>query len=746
MFAKVAFPISNYQTFTYLIPNALAKKLSIGSRIIAPFRSQNIQGIVVNIEKSTDYAGKTKSIVSLVDDVNVFTPELWKLLLWISEYYMTPIGMVAKAAFPNSLSTRYSPPKRWFVKLLSKKNIKMIEGLRVNAPKQYSILKVLSSSNFSIKVSLLNEYASNPLKICQSLEGKGLVRLFEKENLPDLNGMSFEPMNKKIDFNDDQKIALKKINRLLDKKKYSPFLLHGVTGSGKTEIFIKAVEKCLSTNRTAIILLPEITLTPQISGRFKSIFGDAVAIWHSKLSKSQRAWTWREICKGNFKIVIGARSAIFAPMRHLGLIVVDEEQEGSFQQDSPSPRYHARDVAMMRANINKSMIILSSATPSLESYYNFKKNKIKILNLPKRYGGASYPKVHLVDMINEKTETGKTGQVISDLLQSKIESRLLQNQQIILLQNRRGFSPIIRCNSCASVLMCPNCSVTINFHIKMNSFVCHFCGFTIKKDSNTSCLECRSKDLYFGGAGTQKIEALLEDTFPNAVVRRLDMDTSNSGVNIAKLLTSFKKNEINILLGTQMIAKGLDFPNATLVGIINADLGLYLPDFRAGEKIFQLIYQASGRSGRSKIPGEVVIQTYSPNNSVIQCAANLDLHSYYDIALKEREELDYPPFSWLVKVEFVGMQKKAVSNLALEISNSIKGKYFGLSTLGPSPCYLEKLRGNFRYQLIFKSKKTIDPNGKKLHEFIKKNFKFVNKKSILGNNKIIIQFNPLSLI
>ena len=745
MFAEVAFPISNFQTFSYSIPNDLIKKIQIGSRVVAPFGNRSSQGIVVEVLKENSYKGKIKPIYSLVDDIQVVTPELWKLISWISDYYMTPLGQVTKTVLPNNLSTRYSPSKNWFVESSCSTDQSTLEKLKKRAPKQYLILNKIQCSKSCLKVSSLKLYSSSPLQICKSLEKNNFVRLFKKTTAPNTDGFAFEPVEKKIDFNQDQENVTNAIKDSLDRKSYEPFLLHGVTGSGKTEIYIDAVRYCLNQGRTAIILLPEISLTPQIAGRFRSVFGDAITLWHSKLTQSQRSWTWKEICKGSFQVVIGARSAVFTPLKNLGLIVIDEEQESSFRQDSPMPRYHARDVALIRGKQSKASVILCSATPSLESYYNHLHNKLNYLALPKRYGGAKYPIVHLVDMLEETNESGKFGQVISGLLQDKIEDRLKKNEQILLLQNRRGFSPIIRCGDCGLIVMCFNCNVAISYHLKTNNLICHFCG-SKKEIHDQNCIDCISKNLIYSGTGTQKVESLIKETFPQARVARLDMDTSSSGGSITNILKAFNNGEIDILLGTQMIAKGLDFPNATLVGIINADQGLYLPDFRAGERIFQLIYQASGRSGRRSKQGEVVIQTYSPDNPVIKSAAKLNMVEYYKIALKEREELDYPPFSWLAKIEIIGNNQDEVSNLALDISRSIHGIYKGLSILGPAPCYLEKLRNNFRFQIIFKSVKTYDPNGNKLHSFIKHNFGNTNKKHRISKGRINIHFDPLSLI
>ena len=745
MFAEVAFPISNFQTFSYSIPNDLIKKVQIGSRVIAPFGNRSSQGIVVNLLKENSYKGKIKPISSLVDDIQVVTPELWKLISWISDYYMTPLGQVTKTVLPTNLSTRYSPSKNWFVESSYSADQGTLEKLKKRAPKQYLILKKIHDSKSCLKVSSLKIYSSSPLQICRALKKNNFVTLFKKSSIPSTDGFAFDPVEKKIDFNQHQEKVTKSIKDSLNRKSYEPFLLHGVTGSGKTEIYIDAVRYCLSQGRTAIILLPEISLTPQIAGRFRSVFGDTITLWHSKLTQRQRSWIWKEICEGSFKVVIGARSAVFTPLKNLGLIVIDEEQESSFRQDSPMPRYHARDVALIRGKQSKAAVILSSATPSLESYYNHLHKKLNYLYLPERYGGAKYPIVHLVDMLEEQNDTGKFGQVISGLLQDKIEDRLKKNEQVILLQNRRGFSPIIRCGDCGQTIMCFNCNVAISYHLKTNNLICHFCG-SKKEIQNQNCIDCNSKNLIYSGTGTQKVELLIKETFPKARVKRLDMDTSSSGGSITNILKEFNNGEIDILLGTQMIAKGLDFPNATLVGIINADQGLYLPDFRAGERIFQLIYQASGRSGRRSKQGEVVIQTYSSENPVIKSAAKLNMVEYYKIALKEREELDYPPFSWLAKIEIIGTNQDEISKLAYDLSKSLNGVYKGLSILGPAPCYLEKLRNNFRFQIIFKSIKTYDPNGKKLHSFIKHNFGNTNKKRTVSKGRINVHFDPLSLI
>ena len=745
MFAEVAFPISSFQSFTYRVPRKFISTVQIGSRVRAPLGKRSVQGVVVSLRTTSKYKGDIKSISGLVDNIPVLTAELWELILWISHYYVTPIGQVARTVLPGRLNTRYTPPKNWYVKSTGVVDEIEIDLLKRRAPKQYIMFKEIWKATKPLRTVSLKALASDPLSICRKLEKKSLVKLFQRTSLPDVTGFTFDPIHKEITFNHDQMKAVSEISSALIKKKYAPFLVHGVTGSGKTEIYIESVRQVIEQGRTGIILLPEISLTPQIAGRFRAVFGDTVALWHSRLTHAQRSWTWMQICQGSFKVVIGARSAIFAPLQNVGLIVIDEEQESSYQQDSSVPRYHARDVALMRGKLEKATVLLSSATPSLESYFNHLYKKLKYINLPKRFGIAKYPHTQVVDMLKDQDESGKFGLVISGLLLDKIEDRLKKNEQVLLLQNRRGYSPIIRCFDCGEIVMCSFCQVALTYHSRGRYLLCHVCGYT-ENQRREMCNSCRSGNLVYKGAGTQRIESLLKETFPVASITRLDSDSLRSGQQITKILKSFSEGKTQILIGTQMIAKGLDFPNITLVGIVNADLGLHLPDFRAGERIFQLIYQAAGRSGRGNKTGEVIIQTYSPDNPVIKCAARLDLTKYYNIALSERQELKYPPFSWLAKVECSGPVLESAMHLAERVKKSLSKKYKGLYILGPAPCYLEKIRNQFRFQIVFKSIKTLDPNGRKLHSYINKNFYDFPKKYQMGKNQLNIHMDPLSLI
>jgi len=739
MYADIAFPISSYQVFTYLIPEKLRNSIKIGIRVKAPFQKRSVYGVVVGVSDTTDYKKRIRSIDSLVDNELVLDKYLWILLEWVSDYYFTPLGQVAQTALPARLSLRYKPPSRIMVSFRKNPDIAL-----TNAPVQERVLRYLQQNKGPVKLSVLKDITPHPSSVCKALLNKSLITWDKHDLLPDVTGFTFPPIHKKVKFTKEQILVLESLRQGLESKKFIPFLLHGVTSSGKTEIYIDIVRQTLESGRSAIILLPEIALTPQIAGRFRAVFGDTVALWHSKLTHATRAWTWKKICAGEFRVVIGARSAIFAPLKNLGLVVVDEEQEHSYKQDTNNPRYHARDVALMRGKIHKIPVLLASATPSLESYYNHIQSKFKYLRLTKRYGGAKYPQVHIVDMDQEQEESGKTGQILSGFLLDKIEERLQKKEQIILMQNRRGYSPIIRCGDCGVLETCPDCNVPMAYHRTGPALKCHYCGHSIDRIP-ANCRSCNSINIRMFGTGTQKIETIIGETFSNASFERLDMDTSRTATAITSAIRSFGSGDVDILIGTQMISKGLDFENVTLVGIINADTGMFLPDFRSGERLFQLIYQTAGRAGRRKISGEVVIQTYNYDNQVIKYASSLDLKKYYNIILNERNDLNYPPFSWIAKLEISGTSKNKLQLVANKIRDNLKTPYTGLEILGPVDCYYERLRNRFRMQIVLKSYKTADSNGRKLHHYIKKNFP---NGSYLTNSgvKITIDVNPVSLL
>ena len=745
MFAEVSLPISSFQTFTYSIPENLKKSLLVGLRVKVPFGARRVNGIIVSLIEDSSFDGNLKSIINIVDNTPVLSYELWKLVNWISHYYVAPIGLAYNTVLPFTLLSNYSPRQVWFVGHIVGSKTHKNDTYKKLSPKQKSIFDAIRvASPKYIKVSRFKGISSNPISICKALKQKGLVNLKKRNQDITSDENSFKSLKKNIIFNEEQLKVIKSLNTAIKSEKYSPNLLHGVTGSGKTEVFIEIIKVVKKIGKCSIVLIPEISLTSQIAGRFKQVFGDNMALWHSQLSKSQRARTWRDINDGKCKIVIGARSAIFSPMKNLGLIIVDEEHDSSYKQDSPSPRYHARDVAIMRSKIEKCTVVLSSATPSLETFHNYKLGKYNYLTLSKRYGDALYPKVRVVDLIDESKETGKFDIIISGLLQEKIEKRLSDKEQVLLIQNRRGFSPTVKCSDCGDILMCLACKTPLTFHKYDNNFKCHICGFISFKILD-NCSECSSQNFSYIGTGTQKVEELIQKTFPKARVARIDHDSSKKSYATIKVLQEFHDGEIDILLGTQMIAKGLDFSEITLVGIINADLGLHIPDFRSSERTFQLIYQAAGRSGRGKKRGEVVIQTYDKENLVINAASKLNLYDYYNNMLTDRNTLNYPPYSWLSKVEFLGPNAKSVFSLSRKIRNNFFGIYKGLEILGPAPCFKEKVNNKYRFQIILKSLKKYDSNSEKLHSFISKNF-IEHKSQITGSNKINIHIDPISMI
>lgn len=739
MFVDVAFPISQYQVFTYVVKKQHRDLIKVGIRVRAQIGRRTLTGVIVSISSATDFKGKIRSISEIVDDTPILDENLWKLIKWISRYYFTPVGKAA-TVIPKNLSTDYKLPERWYVKSLVQDSIP--EELNKRAQLQYKVLMSLKKYSNAIPITTFDKMVASPITVCRRLEEKGYVELIKKAIVQDEHSLTFTPIEKEIEFSDVQKDALKKISKYIHSDQYTAMLLHGVTGSGKTEIYIKIAEDIIKNGQSVIILLPEIVLTPQIAGRLKAVFGDTVGLWHSKLTGAARARTWTKICDGTYKVIVGARSAIFSPLKNLGLIIVDEEQEASYKQEEPEPHYNARDVALMRGKINNAKILLVSATPSLESYYNHIMGKYDYCYLPERFEDAVYPEVTVVDMVKEQEETGKLGQVFSGTLQEKIAHRLISNKQVILLQNRRGFAPIYRCRDCGEIIECPTCSISLTYHKHGENLQCHFCGYVLNEIPQ-QCDNCNSSKLYLSGTGTQKVEDIVSDTFPKAKIARLDVDTISSGKAITDILKQFNDGKIDILLGTQMIAKGLDFGNVTLVGIINADTGLFLPDFRSGEKIFQLIYQAAGRSGRRKIRGEVVIQTYNSDNPVIRFASRLDLKKYYNIIIGERQELNYPPFNWLAKIVMVGKNRSKLEKAAGKLKDGFPSRTKPLEILGPAWCYREKLKNKYRIQIVLKSPKHQDPNGKILHNFIQKNI--LSFKTLSGI-KINIDIDPVSLL
>ncbi|MEM1043214.1 MAG: primosomal protein N' [Bacteroidota bacterium] len=545
----------------------------------------------------------------------------------------------------------------------------------------------------------------------KSLVEKGLVERVEKEAVRTPFDAVPEPPPVH-DLNAGQVEALFQVGASVAAGETKTFLLHGITGSGKTEVYIQALRQALEAGRTGIVLVPEIALTPQTVRRFRAHFGDRVAVLHSRMSAGERYDAWRHLCSGRFEVAIGPRSAVFAPLRNLGLIVVDEEHEGSYKQFDPAPRYHARDVAVMRAHLEGAVCVLGSATPSLESTLNARLGKYDLLTMPDRVPvpgrkAAELPPVKIVDLTWEKKVRRLKG-ALSHPLREAIRDRLGRGEGIILLQNRRGYSPIVTCDDCGWTPECRDCAVTLTFHKSHRHLRCHYCGLV--EPMPTRCPQCGSANLVRLGAGTQRVEEELAAVFPEARVLRMDLDTTSRKNAHQKILDAFGRGEADILIGTQMVAKGLDFARVTLVGVVDADTGLLLPDFRASERTFQLLMQVAGRAGRGALRGEVILQTRSPDNPALQHAARHDVDGFLRTELPDRQAFGYPPYGKLVGVEFKGPNERVVQQTAERWTRQLRqaaGK--GIEVLGPEPAFIGRVKRQFRFHTIVKSSEPGQP-------------------------------------
>ena len=510
----------------------------------------------------------------------------------------------------------------------------------------------------------------------------------------------------KLSLSPQQRHVLRPIIKSIRKKSHQVFLLHGITASGKTEVYLQAIAEVLAQGRTAIVLVPEISLTPQTEERFKSRFGQTVALMHSHLLASQRAYQWQMVKEGRARIVIGARSAVFAPVKDLGLIVVDEEHETTYKQQDSSPRYHAREVAILRAKLTKAAVILGSATPSLESFYRAKRGQIKLLTLPERVTKRDLPQVNIIDMREEIATRKRRINIFSRAMEVMIDEILRKGEQAILFLNRRGFSTFINCPKCGFVAKCKRCNVSLTYHYATKTLRCHYCNFNIEPPQ--ICPQCNSNYLRYFGLGTEKVESELHRLFPQARISRMDTDvTAKRGVH-TKILNDFKKGKIDVLVGTQMVAKGLDFPRVSLVGVVSADTALNLPDFRSGERTFNLLTQVGGRAGRGETEGKVAIQTYIPEHYAIVASIRHDYRQFYRREIKSRKELGLPPFAHLVNLTLRSRNQKKVQEAACDLSTKLKKKIRrqDIQVLGPAPAAISRVRGNFRWNVLLKAEET----------------------------------------
>jgi primosomal protein N' (replication factor Y) len=706
-YARVLVDDSAGKAFDYELPEAVVGTLQPGSRVRVPVRTRTALATVIELLDETDVPG-VKLISEVVSAEPILNPLLLKLGAWMADYYCCSIEQAMKAVLPNVIrKAEVGHRTRLFARLAREVGEEEMESLKMKAPLQAAAVAFLAEAGKPVAVADVSEKCDANHAVIQALVKKGLVitESTTVERDPS-QGETFLHAGK-LEMNPEQLAVFARVCAAIENQKSQienpkPLLLHGVTGSGKTEIYLQAISLVLERGQTAIMLVPEISLTPQTVERFKSRFAATqheVAVLHSHLSEGERHDEWHKIRTGRARIVIGARSAIFAPCANLGLIVVDEEHENTYKQEE-TPRYHGRDIAVLRAQMEGCACLLGSATPSLESFHNAQLGKYELLRLTQRVDDKKMPFIRIMDM---RMESKKKGSILSERLITAVNDRLAKKEQTILFLNRRGFSTSLLCEKCGYVCECPNCSVGLTFHRAAGRVVCHICGH--QAVAPAKCPECKDPGIKYSGTGTEKVEDIVGKCFPTAVVKRLDADVMTRKDAFRETLGAFKVGKIDILVGTQMIAKGLHFPNVTLVGIINADLSLHLPDFRAGERTFQLLTQVAGRAGRGDVEGEVFVQSFTPFSPSIQFARHHDFDGFWEQEIEFRRQWDYPPFTHMVLIVIRSQHQQRAEFSAQTLHRRLKDALPPNTTLSdPAPAPLEKSHGNYRFHLMLRTR------------------------------------------
>lgn len=770
MIAEVIVDVSAYpvdRPFDYFIPEQVEELIECGCRVKVPFGNRNVLGFVVGIKNETDVPlDKIKPIASLLDIEPVLTSEMLQLAKWLKQETICYEIDCLQVMLPSALRAKYEkmvvlqtnvenldePLKHYFQKS-TKVNYKEFEKNNLLIPLKKALnKKLLSLENVVKQKGQVKEIrkvkVSDNLQLLQEVYDKLSNRAKKQKQLllwmkqhvgeilePDFiyketncspqvlqaiieQGAAefileevyrnpFKKDVKKTDFltlTEEQKQALHKIVEAMDNRSPETFLLHGVTGSGKTEVYLQAIQHCIQQGKDAIVLVPEISLTPQMTNRFRSRFGELVAVMHSGLSIGEKYDEWRKVHQQKVKVVVGARSAVFAPFENVGLIILDEEHESSYKQED-TPRYHARDVAIWRSKYHHCPVILGSATPSLESYARARKNVYKLLTLKGRALNQPLPTVEIVDMREELKKGNRS--MFSEKLTESIRNRLKKKEQIVLFLNRRGYSSFVLCRDCGTVMQCENCDISLTYHRYNEKLKCHYCGY--EQFVPTICPECGSDHIRYFGTGTQKVEEELMKLFPEARVLRMDVDTTKQKGAHEAILENFGAGKADILLGTQMIAKGLDFPNITLVGVLSADTSLHLPDFRAAERTFQLLTQVSGRAGRAEKHGEVIIQSYTPEHYAIELAKTQQYEPFYEREMMVRHGAAYPPYYFIALIQVAHEDVLLAAEYANKCAEFLRTHLsFNASIIGPTTAGIVRLQNRYRYQCLIKYK--IEPN------------------------------------
>ena len=804
IYIEVAIALPVHNTYTYSVPEDLSALATTGKRVLVPFGRRRVTGYILGFCKKI-HQEEIKTVLDILDEASLFPSSMIPFFRWIADYYLHPIGDVIKNALPGGLNVfddhmvsitakgeevraenSVTPLESEILNLLTAAPLRLKE-LRKKLHQQiphalmYAMedrghiehtckLKggttkpkveryvALTDSNMpvddlsnsrkkilgmieaqgEISVRKLKAVVPSAAKLIKHLEADGYISIFNKRVYRDPFG---ETISSDIPHNltQEQTTVVSTVMASLGRK-FSTCLLTGVTGSGKTEVYMHLAAKAIDGGYSVLVLVPEIALISQMERRFRARFGEGVAVLHSSLSPGERYDQWTRIVRGEVAIAIGARSAVFAPFENIGIIIVDEEHDTSYKQDG-GLRYNARDLAVVRAKLQNGVALLGSATPSLQSYYNFKTNKFKGVTLKNRVEKRPMPKITMVDLRKNRDVRG-IQRFIAPELHEAMKTTLAQGEQVLLFLNRRGFASYPVCSACGEAMQCKNCDISLTLHQTANAYKCHYCGFTRAAVSN--CETCGSSKIRLLGLGTEKIESTVKTLFPDATVARMDRDTTRRKGSIIKILKGLRNQTIDILVGTQMVAKGHDYPNITLVGIICADLSLNFPDFRAAERTFQLLAQVAGRAGRGSVPGNVILQTYNPNHSSILYATAQDFQAFYNDEIGFRENLNYPPFSRMVQLKISGKNKEktrhhaqALGDLCFDLKRSDRSFLRSLEILGPIEAPIPKIAKYYRWQIFLKGQ-----NVKPLHRFLHKMW-FENRAAILNRDvKVVLDVDP----
>ncbi|HEY1784318.1 MAG TPA: primosomal protein N' [Pirellulales bacterium] len=696
--ATVVFATGPEQPFDYLVPERLRSRAEPGRRVRVPLGKSDrlMTGYLVGLAQRQVDPQRLKPLAQVVDERSLLGGPMLRLTQWMADYYLCPWGQVLDAVVPAGVRWQAGTRDKLFVRLAPDALAK-VPDLKLSA-KQREIIDLMASAEKPLDPAKVAQAVGCTLAPINLLRKRGLLISETRRTATTAPHEPAEPRGQHLTLNLDQRRALDMVLAALESGQSSTVLLHGVTGSGKTEVYIQAIDEVLRYGRQAIVLVPEISLTPQTEQRFRSRFG-RVAVLHSHQSDTERHRHWQQIAAGDLRVVVGARSAIFAPTPHLGLIVLDEEHEASFKQDS-APRYHARDVALARARLEQIPLVLGSATPSLESWQRAQEGVYQLVSLPQRVFDRPLPGVGTIDLRLEFQNRRSRG-AVSRQLHVAMDEALKNDGQVILLLNRRGFSTHIQCPACGHVVRCPECSIALTHHLQGQVAICHYCDY--QTPPPVVCPECRSPGIRYSGLGTQRLEAEVKARFPAYRSLRMDTDTMQKPGSHQRALAAFHSGDVRILLGTQMIAKGLDFPNVTLVGVINADTALHLPDFRAAERTFQLVTQVAGRTGRGERGGRVLVQTFSPEHPAIQAAVRHDYQMFAQRELPTRSALCYPPFASMIRLIVRGpaeaMAEAFAQMLGQRLRDTVERHGLTARVLGPAPAPIARLRGKYRFQL-----------------------------------------------